>query len=283
MIRRLFLFAYLTVTAFLVAHVFNAFMVDALTGPITAHRPMHGEPALALPADLAGLTEQILAAGLFVAPHYSQNSSTGGSAHEVKSTTDAAKKVKLVGTVVADGRAPLAIIEELTTRKQRLYKLREQIVDVGELVEIRKNGVMIHVGPERQFLEAAVIEAVPSTRPVASPQDVMGGSASLRRVVDRREIAHSMSDLPKLLSQARAVPFYINGKLDGWRIEALAAKSLFEKIGLEAGDVLQRVNGVAIHDPGMMLALLHQVKDESQVQLDVMRKNKKVTFTYDIR
>ena len=281
--RRFFLLAYLTLTAFVIAHILNAFVIDALTSPF--------EPSPLAPAsfdreahqDPAHFSQQILATKL-LGTHRRQAEHVASAAQPVLSM-EASKKVRLVGTVMSNGRTPFAVLEDIHAKKQRLYKLHEAIPDVGEIVSIRQDGVMIQAGSQREFLKAAFtgIPPPPSDLRGQGGEVVGGTSASLRRVVDRREVVQSLDDLPKLLSQARATPAYANGNLFGWRIEGVAARSLFDKIGLRAGDVLQRVNGLAIRDPSMILTLFQQVKDESRVQLDLIRQNQKVTFTYDIR
>jgi general secretion pathway protein C len=102
-------------------------------------------------------------------------------------------------------------------------------------------------------------------------------------VIDRREVEQAMSDLPKLLTQARAVPNMVNGALNGFRIDYIAPASFYEKIGLVAGDVLQRVNGVDIRDPSTMLSLFQQLKNERTVKLDMVRNNERSTVTYELR
>jgi general secretion pathway protein C len=102
-------------------------------------------------------------------------------------------------------------------------------------------------------------------------------------VIDRREVEQAMSDLPKLLTQARAVPYMVNGALSGFRIDYIAPASFYEKIGIQYGDVLQRVNGVEIRDPGTMLNLFQQLKNERTVKLDLVRNNQHSTVTYELR
>ena len=92
-----------------------------------------------------------------------------------------------------------------------------------------------------------------------------------------------MSDLPKLLAQARAVPYMVNGTVNGFRIDYIAPTSFYEKIGVQVGDILQRVNGVDIRDSSSMLSLLQQLKNERVVKLDMVRNNQRSTVTYELR
>ena len=92
-----------------------------------------------------------------------------------------------------------------------------------------------------------------------------------------------MDDLPKLLSQARAVPNLVNGAMNGFRLDYIAPSSFYEKIGLKYGDVLQQVNGVDIRDPGTILTLFQQLRNERAVKLDVLRNNQRTTMNFEIR
>jgi general secretion pathway protein C len=75
----------------------------------------------------------------------------------------------------------------------------------------------------------------------------------------------------------------VNGALSGFRIDYIAPASFYEKIGIQYGDVLQRVNGVEIRDPGTMLNLFQQLKNERTVKLDLVRNNQHSTVTYELR
>ena len=92
-----------------------------------------------------------------------------------------------------------------------------------------------------------------------------------------------MADLPKLLTQARAVPYVVNGAPSGYRMDYIAPASFYEKIGIQYGDVVQRVNGVDVRDPSTMLSLFQQLKNERTVKVDLVRNNQKTTVTYELR
>jgi general secretion pathway protein C len=146
---------------------------------------------------------------------------------------------------------------------------------------------VIRQGNVEELLELAHAEgpsaAVDSTGTPPPPKKPSASGAPLRKVVDRREVEQAMSDLPKLLSQARAVPNMANGAVNGYRLDYIAPASFYEKIGVQTGDVLQRVNGVDIRDPSTMLSLLQQLKNEQIVKLDVVRNNQRSTITYELR
>lgn len=282
--------------AFFIAHLANLMVAHALTrvvpGPVARLTTESRVPTL----DRVRLVEEILASGLFPrdAPSSgmagfgpSGQSGLPGSVSQMGPPIEAAKKVKLIGTVAGGGRSDVAVLEDIGSKKQTLYHLHELVAAVGEIVEIRSDAIRLRQGLQEELLPLSnglPAKLTPSQTVNGLAAGMAGGAeASFHRVLDRREVTQSMADLPLLLSQARAVAFYVNGKQEGWRMESLAPQSFYEKIGLKTGDVLQRLNGADLRDPGMMLAFFQQVKEERTVTLDVLRQDRKTTLTYEIR
>jgi general secretion pathway protein C len=52
--------------------------------------------------------------------------------------------------------------------------------------------------------------------------------------------------LSRILSSARIVPHYEDGEMLGMKVDAIKPDSMFEKIGLENGDVITEVNGIVV-------------------------------------
>lgn len=193
---------------------------------------------------------------------------------------------------MGDRGGVFAIIEELSSKKQSLYRVYEEVGDLGELTQIRRNGIVIRQGNIEELLELELSDHPPhpvnpsgqfsGTTPGGHAPTVVPG-APIRMPIDRRVVEQAMNDLPKLLTQARAVPSMVNGTIEGFRMEYVEPTSFYEKIGVQKGDVLQRVNGVDIRDPSTMLSLLQQLKNERTVKLDLVRNNQRSTITYELR
>jgi general secretion pathway protein C len=79
------------------------------------------------------------------------------------------------------------------------------------------------------------------------------------------------------------VPYLTDGKLDGFRLYSVMPLGFFDKIGLQTNDVLQRINGVELRDPGMLLSLFQQLRNERTIRVDLVRNTQRQTLTYDIR
>lgn len=285
--RRMLTLLFILGTTFLIAHTINAVIAEALFVPsaITPYQTLLDQDG-SMTRSPSALAEQVRMSGLFPLPPDPMGmtgGTTGGVGGPVRQSLNVASKIKLLGVVVGDHVA--AIIEELSSKRQLFLRLHDQIPDVGEISEIRHNGIVIRQGDQQELLELSTGQPdKPPTPQVAStgPAAALSGG-QIKKVLDRREVEQAMNDLPKLLSQARAVPVLTNGTMNGFRLDYIAPTSFYEKIGLQYGDVLKQVNGVEIKDPGTMLSLFQQLRNEKSVKLDVLRNNQRTTMMFEIR
>lgn len=116
-----------------------------------------------------------------------------------------------------------------------------------------------------------------------TPQPIGARATPTRQVLDRREVTAVLNDPTRLMTQAQAVPFLLDGKLDGFRLYNVLPGGFFDKIGLRTSDIVQRINGVELKDPGMLLSLFQQLRNESTVRVDMVRNSQRQTLTYEIR
>lgn len=295
-IKKSLLAAFLTASCFFVSHAVNAWTEHALlsdwpaeSGAVVAadgSLPTDGTDELASPESMKQL---ILSSGIFVVPHggkglTSSDQKSGQEQEPDLPPLNLASKFKVRGSVLGEGSRAFAVIEDITSKNQLLYSLGGIIPDGGELVEIQRAGVLIRQGKRQEFLPVTLQEDSQG-RPVAvSSPAVPARPSQQRKILDRREVEAAVDNLNKLLAEARATPFFRNGKVVGYEIAILSPDSFYTRIGLIPGDVLTRVNGIEIRDPGQVFSLFQRVKQERVVTVDLLRGGSQATtLTYDIR
>ena len=286
-VRRLTIVAYLAVGALLIAHGVNAFVAAALAlPPAKGPAPQSAQAAVPVAFVPQQWVDQIQSSGFFLLPA-APLGMTGvpGTASQapVRAVLGVANKLRLLGVVLGSERGVFAIVEELATKRQVLYRLHDQIPDLGEVSAIRRDGLVIRSGDQEELLELSTADKPPAPVVTAGVPIPAAPGVPIKKVIDRREVEAAMADLPKLLTQARAVPFMVNGAPNGYRMDYIAPASFYEKIGIQYGDVLQRVNGVDVRDPSTMLSLFQQLKNERTVKVDMVRNNQKTTMTFELR
>jgi general secretion pathway protein C len=211
-----------------------------------------------------------------------------------RSTSDAKRtdlNVKLWGTAItADPTRSYAIIEDLAARRQALYRVGDSILDAATLARVEWNRVVLERNGDEEVLELASARG-PATSATGALGAVGAAAAGERIrktaddkfVIDRRELERTVANLNEVFTQARAVPYFQDGKTVGFRVFAIKPGSVFEKIGLQNGDIINRVNGVEINDPTKAISLFTELQNEGHIALDLQRNNATKSFSYEIR
>ncbi|MBI3611246.1 MAG: PDZ domain-containing protein [Nitrospirae bacterium] len=200
-------------------------------------------------------------------------------------------RVRLVGTIVGESEESLAVIEDLATKEQRLYHLEDLVGTDAKLIAITRNEVTFLRGDIRETLGLQE-EGVPGQPAVSFPVPILAPAPPAIRpagvpnnwILDKHEVTAALEDLPQLMTKARVVPNLTpEGKSDGFRIVSISPASFYERIGLRNGDVIQRINGVEVKDPQTFMQVFTQLREQSNITLDLLRNNQKESFAYEIR
>lgn len=190
----------------------------------------------------------------------------------------ASTQFSLIGTFVSPGQASFAIIEEQKKKQQEVFLLSDSVFGEAKLTAILSDRVEINRNGQTEVL---MLDTGPDT---SGP--VEGGVALTSAdeyAVDEAELDKALENLPLLLTQARAVPFFKEGRAVGLRLFAIRAGSLFEKIGLQNGDVLKTVNGNSLADLSQAMTLFQKLKDERSIGLVLERNSVERQMRYQIK
>jgi len=73
----------------------------------------------------------------------------------------------------------------------------------------------------------------------------------------------------RLFSEARILPKYEDGQMVGVQVSAIKPGSLFEKVGIEEGDVITELNGIRIDSPEQSAKILLELTRSQNLTLQV--------------
>jgi general secretion pathway protein C len=188
---------------------------------------------------------------------------------------------KLIGTIEGDVFAG-AVLEDATG--QAFYRKHQKLPDGSEIVKVFRDRVTIR-RPDGGTADIVIVDDMKIVN-ITKPS---GGGPGVRKLsegkfaVDQREVASSTENINQLLTQARALPYMDHGKTIGFRISEIVPGSLYEKIGLQNGDVIQKINSQDVDDPGKFFQLYQGLKEERNISIDLMRGGQRQSLTYEIR
>jgi len=208
---------------------------------------------------------------------------TAGDKQVAAVQQDIALAIDLRGTVAGGAKYGFAVVEEKATRKQRLVKAGD-VVAGAKVVRITRNAVDFLVGDQERTLKIAETKEAPILPPS------QGGTASTGPpppsgavVINRSEIGESLEDMGSLLRQAQIRPYFNAGVPDGFMINSIRRGSLYQKMGIVNGDIIQEVNNRKIQTADDMTGLLNAMKSGSSLSLTVKRGGKQETLNYQFQ
>lgn len=196
-------------------------------------------------------------------------------------------KVALLGTVTGSQENAVAVIEETDKRKQGLYRVGDSVQD-AIVKMILRGKVVLRVGDKDEILTmeesssrraSSKQEASPSRRRRPSRAPGRGASITLRR----SDVQDALKNINTLLSQVRIRPHFKDGKADGLALSNIKGDSIFAKLGLRDGDVVQGVNERPIRSPDDILSFYKNLRSESRMSLQINRRGQERTINYRIR
>ncbi len=210
---------------------------------------------------------------------------TAVAAETPRVSTDS--KWVLIGTV-SGGEFPLAT---LAGKSQLLtLGLEGELPDGGVLSKIERNRVEISYasGKTVVLVPQEGAEAEVKSRARRNPGSNQSGGR-INSLGDNRWLIPAMvadearENVGDLLKQARAVPVLEAGQTTGFKLLMVRPRSLIAQLGLKRGDILRQVNGLALDSPEKALQIFAQLRQAKQLQIDLERKGKSMTFAYEIR
>jgi len=196
------------------------------------------------------------------------------------------REVKVVGVGDAIGSARFLGLERVRTEGDitgNAFRMVAVVCNDGtkEYLEAESSG---EVAASMPNLGTAPLPP----RPVGGPPPPGGGMEGVRSVgpnqyqIDRSVIDSTLGDLNKIAMQARIVPSFENGVANGFKLFSIQPGSLYSAIGIENGDVIQRINGYEINSPDKALELYQKLRESQAVKIDVKRNGQVISKNYTI-
>ena len=212
----------------------------------------------------------------------------------------------LRATLVADNMPEwsMAVIIPNTTHEPAVFTINEgsnAIADDAFLVDVRSREIVVR---RRDHFERCLGEGEANAAPPAPPPPAMaaapvgddapstltpGDMTGVTKLsdteynVDRTEVDRVLANLNDVATQARIVPSFKNGKSNGFKMFSIKPGSIFSKIGLQNGDVIQKINGYDMNSPDRALELFGKLREATSLAIELNRRGQGTNMNYNIK
>ena len=204
--------------------------------------------------------------------------------------------VYVLGTMEATpARYSWAIIaRDKNNTDKDIFSLWNDVFGMGTLAAVRRVEIDVR-RPDGSIATVKVREECQSAgggpapiAPAADAQASAGGEGIQQNgdnsfTIDQSEITKAMGNLEQLSKDARVAAHYQNGEVIGFKVFRIKPGSLYSKLGLRNGDIIQSVNGKPLDSAEQAMALVNTLKNEKNFNIEIRRRNEPVTMSYSIR
>jgi general secretion pathway protein C len=195
----------------------------------------------------------------------------------------------LLGTVQGSFRESFALVQKISTKEERVFRMGESVFNAGPLVAVKKEYIELLTGNVRTRINTPLVTPAGSPQPGtgAGASPATGGLASQTSagnfVIDQRALNASLDNIGQAMTDARLLPSVKDGKVEGFKVSEVKPQGIFGTIGIRNGDVLLRMNDFPIDSPEKAIQSFASLKGQSRIRLDLLRDGQPATFNYDIR
>ncbi len=163
------------------------------------------------------------------------------------------------------------------------YRIGDRILDEARIYKIERNRVFFKRNGRNEYLE---VDNLPQIYTKNASNNLSNDGIKRdgdKTIVSRAKVDSTLSDLNKVIQQARMVPNFKNGQVQGFKIFAIRPRSIFKQLGLRNGDIIHRINGAEINSVEKAIPMLQLARSADEIQLDITRRGKKQTMTIEIQ
>ena len=201
--------------------------------------------------------------------------------------TGSSLKATLMGTVAAANPKHSFGILQMPDKTVKMFQWGQK-VESGPVVGVYRKRFYFQNGGKIECLAHGDLDdkAAEEKPPEGEGGDEFDG---IQKVSDTEfniaegELQKQMGNLNSLATQARIVPNFKNGKGNGFRIYSIKPGSLYDKVGIKNGDVIQEVNSMKLDSPEKALEIYAKLKTEKSIQINLERRGRNVTLQYNVR
>lgn len=197
----------------------------------------------------------------------------------------------LAGTAVGPKKLSYAIVmdKKSPSGRHEIFTYGEEVYNYGILTKIEHESIEITRDNVTHTVKIPVKDMVVNI-PADQAKSISGSQSSIAKKVgegeyllDSRKVRQSLDNPEKILTDARLLPNFVDGRQEGFKISEVMNGGLYHSLGLRNGDILLRINELAISSPEVAIQAMSALRGMNSVNLDIIRNGTNMSMNYQIR
>jgi general secretion pathway protein C len=202
---------------------------------------------------------------------------------EIETLEPTSLKLALLGTAAGHPESAVAVIREIDKNREGLFREGDSVQD-AIVRKILRGRVILRVGDKDEILtmEESSSKKDREREKAAGPpgpRALMEGEEGTI-TLSRSELDSSLQNVNTLLSQVRIRPHFKDGRADGLAIHQIKQGSIFSRLGLRNGDIVQGIDDRRIQSPADIISVYKRLESGSPISLTINRRGQQKTLNY---
>jgi type II secretion system protein C len=222
-----------------------------------------------------------------------QNSAKENTGREIKENSISVldTQFRLLATVAGDEEVACAVIENVKTKIQDLYKIGD-IIEGARVEQIDRNKIVLMNGEQREVLNLYVTDRISvrleqSTEPMVVKKDdaseVVNIISPTEREIDKRAFLARVGGMEAIIKKVEVTPYLEDGQEKGVRITGLEDLSMARFVGFKNGDVIQNINGSVVTNRRKAFQILRKARSQSSLHIQLLRDQQKKELSFGFK
>jgi general secretion pathway protein C len=170
----------------------------------------------------------------------------------------------LLGTLIDEDRPErsVALIEDAKSHSVASYQRFDEVLG-ATIVGIERSRVLVRREGENEVIE---LRAQPERS-----HGLITKTAADQFEISRASLERTLSSLDQLSVSARIVPAFRDGIARGFKVFSIRPDSLYASVGIQNGDLIERINGIELTSPEKALALYSTLRGARRLEVELER------------
>jgi len=151
------------------------------------------------------------------------------------------------------------------------------MIGSSRLVKITRNTAIIKSEGREITLK---IKQTPEGSLLSRSQTPQAHMPSSGMALSKSEVNEKLRDLKTIMTQAAVRPYFEGGEQEGFIVSDIKPDSIYQKLGIQNGDIVTEVNGNQMQSADDLLQMINIMQSGGNIALSLKRNGKVETINY---
>ncbi len=204
---------------------------------------------------------------------------------------DIVGQLRLLATVAGDDQVACAVIENLKSKVQGIYKTGD-IIEGARIERIDRNKIVLLCGEQSEVLNLCIslgaLDPVEQNEEsiIAEKQNTapyLKAISSAKQAINPKAYISKVQGMEAILEKMEVTPYVEDGEEKGLCIAGLDDLNMAGYFGFENGDVIQTINGQMLTGKQKAFQVLKKARSQSSLNFQLLRNQHKLDLSFEIK